>query len=60
MIYRLKLDCGIKKFENHEVRASASKSVNLGFTVGSLVESCQKTIKNGIHSSPVWLSVQMR
>ena len=35
-------------------RASASQSVDLGFT--SLVESYQKTLKNGIHSFPAWRS----
>ena len=34
------------------VRASASQSVDLGFI--PLVESYQKTLKNGIHSSPAW------
>ena len=37
------------------VRASASQSVDLGFI--SLVESYQKTLKNGIHSFPAWRSV---
>ena len=36
------------------VRASASKSVDLGFI--PLVESYQKTLKNGIHSFPAWRS----
>ena len=36
------------------VRASASQSVDLGFI--SLVESYQKTLKNGIHSFPAWSS----
>ena len=36
------------------VRASASLSVDLGFI--SLVESYQKTLKNGIHSFPAWRS----
>ena len=36
------------------VRASASQSVDLGFI--PLVESYQKTLKNGIHSFPVWRS----
>ena len=36
------------------VRASASQSVDLGFI--SQVESYQKTLKNGIHSFPVWRS----
>ena len=36
------------------VRASASQSVDLGLI--SLVESCQKTLKNGIHSFPAWRS----
>ena len=34
------------------VRASASQSVDLEFI--SLVESYQKTLKNGIHSFPGW------
>ena len=36
------------------VRASASQPADLGFV--SLVESYQKTLKNGIHSFPAWLS----
>ena len=36
------------------VRASASYSVDLGFN--PLVESCQKTFKNCIHSFPAWCS----
>ena len=36
------------------VRASASKSVDLGFI--PLVESYQKTLKNGIRSFPAWRS----
>ena len=36
------------------VRASASQSVDLGFI--SLVESYQKTLKNGIRSFPAWRS----
>ena len=36
------------------VRASASQSVDLGFI--PLVESYQKTFKNGICSFPVWRS----
>ena len=36
------------------VRASASQSVDQGFI--SLVESFQKTLKNGIHSFPAWRS----
>ena len=36
------------------VRAYASQSVDLGFI--SLVESYQKTLKNGIHSFPAWRS----
>ena len=39
---------------NGVVRASASQSVDLGFI--SLVESYQKTLKNGIHSFPAWRS----
>ena len=40
------------------VRASASQSVNLGFI--PLVESYQKTLKNGIHSFPAWRSAYNR
>ena len=36
------------------IRASASQLVDLGFI--SLVESYQKTLKNGIHSLPAWRS----
>ena len=36
------------------VKASASQSVDLGFIL--LVESYQKTLKNGIHSFPAWRS----
>ena len=36
------------------VKASASQSVDLGFI--SLVESYQKTLKNGIYSFPAWRS----
>ena len=36
------------------VRASASQSVDFGFI--PLVESYQKTLKNGIHSFPAWRS----
>ena len=36
------------------VRASASHLVHLGFI--PLVESYQKTLKNGIHSFPAWHS----
>ena len=36
------------------VRASTSQSVDLGFI--PLVESYQKTLKNGIHSFPAWRS----
>ena len=39
-----------KKVGNHWVRESASHSVDLGFI--PLVESYQKTLKNGIHSFP--------
>ena len=38
------------------VRESASQSVDLGFI--SLVESYQKTLKNGIHSFPARRSVK--
>ena len=36
------------------VKASASQSVELG--LNPLVESYQKTLKNGIHSFPAWRS----
>ena len=36
------------------VQAFASQSLDLGFI--PLVESCQKTLKNGIHSFPAWRS----
>ena len=36
------------------VRVPALQFVNLGFI--SLVESYQKTLKNGIHSFPAWRS----
>ena len=36
------------------IRASASQSVALGFI--PLVESFQKTLKNGIYSLPAWRS----
>ena len=39
------------------VRASALQSVDLGFI--PLVESYQKTLKNGIHSFPAWRSAFM-
>ena len=39
------------------VRASASQSVDYGFI--PLVESYQKTLKNGIHSFPAWRSAFM-
>ena len=39
------------------VRASASQSVDLGFI--PLVESYQKTLKNGIYSFPAWRSACM-
>ena len=41
-----------------EIRASTSQSVDLGFI--PLVESYQKTFKNGIHSFPAWHSAFMR
>ena len=39
------------------VRASAWQSVDLGFI--PLVESCQKTLKNVIHTFPAWRSAFM-
>ena len=38
------------------VRASAAQSVDLGFI--PIVESYQKTLKNGIYSFPAWRSAQ--
>ena len=40
------------------VRASASQSVNLGFNL--LVESYQKTLKNGIFDFAAWRSAFRR
>ena len=56
-LYTSKL--GKKYASNHRrdgvvVRASASQSVDLGFI--PLVESYQKTLKNGIYSFPAWRS----
>ena len=39
------------------VRASALQSVDPGFI--SLIESYQKTFKNGIHSFPAWRTAFM-
>ena len=44
----------VQKVADPWVRASGSQWVNLGFI--PLVESYQKTSKNGIHSSLVWRS----
>ena len=38
------------------VRTFASQSIDLGFI--PQVESCQKTLKNGIHSFPAWRSAR--
>ena len=59
-LLRLCLPCltGNRRIDNRRdgvvVRASASQSVDLGFI--SLVESYQKTLKNGIYSFPAWCS----
>ena len=42
----------VKRSDGVVVRASASQSVDLGFI--PLVESYQKTLKNGIRSFPAW------
>ena len=47
----------LNKHDGVVVRASASKSVDLGFIF--LVESYQKTFKNGIYSFPAWRSAFM-
>ena len=48
------LQLNVNRRDGVVVRASASQSVDLGFI--SLVESYQKTLKNGIHSFPAWRS----
>ena len=52
---------GLTSFESRRdgvvVRASASQSVDLGFI--PLVESYQKTLKNGIYNFPAWRSAFM-
>ena len=45
-------DSGSDRRDGVVVRASASHSVDLAFI--PLVESYQKTLKNGIHSFPAW------
>ena len=46
---------GVKpRLDGVVVRASASQSVDLGFI--PLVESYQKTLKNGIYNFPAWFS----
>ena len=49
--------CEIYRRDGVVVRASASQSVDLGFI--PLVESYQKTLKNGIYSFPAWRSAFM-
>ena len=49
--------CGTNRRDGVLVRVSASQSVDLGFI--PLVESYQKTLKNGIYSFPVWHSAFM-
>ena len=48
------INVNVYKCDGVVVRASASQSVDLGFI--PLVESYQKTLKNGIHSFPAWRS----
>ena len=48
---------GVNRRDGVVVRASASQSVDLGFI--PLVESYQKTFKNGIYSFPAWRSAFM-
>ena len=47
----------MKRTDGVVVRASALQSVDLGFI--PLVESYQKTLKNGIRSFPAWRSAFM-
>ena len=49
---RLTTDKFVHRRDGVVVRASASQSVDLGFI--PLVESYQKTLKNGIRSFPAW------
>ena len=51
---KVKVSTYIDRPDGVVVRASASQSVDMGFIL--LVESHQKTLKNGIHSFPAWLS----
>ena len=53
--FRIRVD--IDRRDGVVVRASASQSVDLGFI--PLVESYQKTLKNGIYSFPAWRSAFM-
>ena len=46
------MDFGNDRRDGGVVRASASQSVDLGFI--PLVESYQKTLKNGIYNFPAW------
>ena len=48
---------GVNRRNGVVVRASASQSVDLEFIL--LVESYQKTLKNGIYSFPAWRSAFM-
>ena len=48
------LDLDLDRRDGVVVRASASQSVDQGFI--PLVESYQKTLKNGIRNSPAWRS----
>ena len=48
------MSCTKNRCHGVVVRASALQSVDLGFI--PLVESYQKTFKNGIHSFPAWHS----
>ena len=54
MLHSVEMLVQINRRDGVVVRASASQSVDLGFI--PLVESYQKTLKNGIHSFPAWRS----
>ena len=51
---KLSVYAELNRHDGVVVGASTSQSVDLGFI--PLVESYQKTLKNGIHSFPTWCS----
>ena len=53
VIFRHNRCDGVDRCDGVVVRAPASQSVDLGFI--PLVESYQKTLKNGIRSFPAWI-----